>query len=68
MKIKSYKELVQWEATWRQNHPHERYGQAFCNEFDIQCEDLFYTEDGYEARCIIEELICEQVGAENFWS
>lgn len=45
MKIKSYKELVQWEATWRQNHPHERYGQAFCNEFDIQCEDLFYTED-----------------------
>lgn len=34
---------------WDGEYPHQRFGQAFCNEFDITDSKLFYTEDASEA-------------------
>ncbi len=67
-KPKNYMEVVQWSVTWKLKHPHERFGQAFCNEFDIECQDLFYTEDKYEALSMIEEIISSEVGIENYYT
>lgn len=30
--------------------PHQRYGQAFCNRFNLTCPELFYEENTRTAK------------------
>ena len=64
---KNYMEVVKFNSEYKKDHPNQRFGQAFCNAFNVQCEDLFYTEDNYEALSIIEEMICNKVGPQVYW-
>lgn len=64
---KNFTEKAKWAGNYKKNHPHERLGQAFCNEFQVQCEDLFYTEDNYEALCMIEDIIIEKFGVLEYY-
>lgn len=56
-----------WKVTdflkdfFRSAFPDQRLGQAFCNEFDITDDQLFYEEDNGKAIA----LICEKHIPEN---
>jgi len=65
---KTYIEVVQWKVWKKRFPPNERLGQAFCNMFDIDSEDLFYTTDEHEALSLIEQIISDKVGIENYYS
>jgi len=39
----------------RQEHPQERFGQAFCNRFNVTDSDLFNERDADKAARKIEE-------------
>ena len=65
---KTYIEVVQWKVWKKRFRPNERLGQAFCNMFDIDSDDLFYTTDEYDALSLIEQTISDKVGIENYYS
>lgn len=38
--------MQEFEEMWRNDKfPHQRYGQAFCNHFNIESSYIFYSED-----------------------
>lgn len=65
--LKNFVDVATWAGNYKINRPNERMGQAFCNEFSTQSEDLFYTEDNYEALCIIHELVLDAVGEDTYY-
>jgi len=65
---KTYVGVVQWTVWKKRFRPDERLGQAFCNMFDIDSADLFYTTDEYEALSLIEKIISDKVGIEDYYS
>lgn len=67
MKVVNYVQVIDWYTTWDKNHPGERMGQAFCNDFDIECSALFYTTDFYEAMSQIEEIMSKELGMEKYY-
>lgn len=47
---------------------HQRFGQGFCNEYDLTCSELFYEEYYHKAwEYIIEKFVgkCSICGAGN---
>jgi len=38
-------------------YPHQRYGQAFCNRFNLTKPELFYSESRMKSEAIIERIL-----------
>lgn len=42
----SIEKALEFEKKFRKGEfPHQRYGQAFCNYFNLTCSELFYEEN-----------------------